>query len=201
MLDPDVIQRALTRHPRRTLEIADLRPAAVILPLFVKDGVDHVLFTRRTETLRHHRGEISFPGGAYQPSDGSRLQAALRETEEEMGIAAQDITVLGKLDDVASVHGYHVVPFVGSYPYPYPYRVNADEIAEVIELPLERLRDPAVFRTEEWRHQGRLHPVYFYTVDEYVIWGLTARILHQFLGRVFTAKSADGISCGSDVTP
>jgi 8-oxo-dGTP pyrophosphatase MutT (NUDIX family) len=200
MFDADSVQRALSRHPRRTIEIGALRPAAVILPLFVKDGVDHVLFTRRTETLRHHRGEISFPGGARQAGDGSMLQTALRETEEEMGIAGQDVTVLGKLDDVASIHGYHVVPFVGTFPYPYRYRVNPDEIAEVIELPLERLRDPAVFRTEDWHHRGRLHPVYFYTVDEHVIWGLTARILHQFLGRVFPEVCDVDHSCGGNVT-
>ena len=81
-----------------------------------------------------------------------------------MGIARGDVAVLGRLDDFYSIHGYHVVPFVGTFPWPYPFRVNPDEIAEVIELPLARLRDPAVFRSEDWRHRGRLHPVYFYTV-------------------------------------
>ena len=199
MLDLGCVRLALARHPRRTIETGVLRPAAVILPLFVKDGADYVLFTRRNDRLRHHRAESSFPCVASPAGDDSRLQTALRETEEEMGIRPQDVTVLGELDDVSSIHGYHVVPFVGTFPYPYPYRVNAEEIAEVIELPLERLRDPAVFRTEDWRHRGRLHPIYFYTVDGHVVWGLTARILHQFLHRIFPSAPAAG-PCEGDAT-
>lgn len=185
MLDPDHVRRRLDRYPPKTLPRDGLRPAAVLLPLFVREEEDMVLFTRRTETLSHHRGEISFPGGSWFDGDAGPAATALRETEEEMGIAAADVRLLGRLDDCISVHGYHVAPFVGAFPYPYPFRVNPSEIAEVIEVPLGRLRDPAIYHEEDWRHRGRVFPVGFYTIDRHQIWGLTAAILRQFLSRVF----------------
>lgn len=186
MLEDDAVRRRLGRQPHLTLPVAGLRPAAVLVPLFRRDDEDMILFTRRTETLNHHRGEISFPGGAWHAGDAGLAETALRETEEEMGISAGDVRVLGRLDDSISIHGYHVASFVGTFPYPYRYTVNRAEIAEVIEVPLQRLRDPAIYHEEDWRHQGRLYPVSFYTVGRHRIWGLTAEILRQFLQRVFT---------------
>lgn len=188
MLDLDRVRRQLARYPLRAIDDSGLRPAAVLLPLYRRQGEDTVLFTRRTEHLNHHRGEISFPGGRQQPEDADLLATALRETEEEMGIRAADVTVLGRLDDFVSVYGYHVVPFVGSFPWPYPFSVNAREIAEVIEVPLATLRDPRIWRREDWSHKGRTWPVHFYTVGEHEIWGLTAAILRQFLRRVPTEE-------------
>jgi 8-oxo-dGTP pyrophosphatase MutT (NUDIX family) len=177
------VEQALAACPLRTIDPRGLHPAAVLLPLYRRDGVESVLLTRRSEHLRHHRGEIAFPGGRRHPDDADRLATALRETEEEMGIRPADVTVLGRLDDCVSVHGYHVVPFVGTFPWPYGLRVDAGEIAEVIEVPLTRLRDPDLWRQEDWRHRGRRYPVHFCLVGEHVIWGLTAAILRQFLQR------------------
>ncbi len=185
MLDPDRIRSQLDRHQPKRLPIGGLRPSAVLLPIFTHGEEDMVLFTRRTETLSHHSGEISFPGGSRHESDADLVATALRETEEEMGIAAEDVQLLGRLDDCISVHGYHVAPFVGVFPYPYSFQVNEAEIAEVIKVPLHRLRDPAVYHEEDWRHRGRIFPVGFYTIDRHQIWGLTAEILRQFLFRVF----------------
>jgi 8-oxo-dGTP pyrophosphatase MutT (NUDIX family) len=185
MLDPDFIVARLAAHAPRSIADRGLRPSAVLVPLFVRQGEDTLLFTRRTRHLNHHRGEISFPGGAWSAGDADLCATALRETEEEMGIAAADVRILGRLDDFISVHGYHVVPFVGSFPWPYPYRVNGEEIDEVIEVPLETLRDPEIWHKENWKHRGRLHPVHFYTVGEHEIWGLTAAILRQLLKRLF----------------
>lgn len=191
-LDPEEIRAALARRPNRLIAPGDLRPAAVLLPLFVKDDESHLLFTRRTDHLPHHRGEISFPGGGRHPGDADLLATALRETEEEMGIRPGDVSVLGRLDDIVSIHGYHVVPYVGTYPYPYPYRVNAREIAEVIELPLRALADPGAVRREDWRHRGRRQAVWFYTVGGHVIWGLTGAVLREFLRRTGFASSLAG---------
>lgn len=171
----------LARHRPAHIPQQGLRPAAVLLPLYLRDGEETIFFTRRTDHLEHHSGEISFPGGAWQEDDGDLRITALRETEEEMGIAPADVTLLGRLDDFYSIHGYHVVPFVGTFAWPYPFRVNPDEIAELIELPLARLRDPTIFHTEDWHHRGRVHPVHFYLIDGHQIWGLTAAILKQFL--------------------
>ncbi len=192
MLEPGFIRQALERHPPRTISRGKLRASAVLLPLYVKNAEDTVLFTRRTEHLNHHRGEISFPGGGRHPEDADLAATALRETEEEMGIRSEDVQILGRLDDFISVHGYHVVPFVGNFPHPYPFRINHDEIAEVIEVPLARLRDPAIFREENWQHRGRRFPVCFYTVDEHEIWGLTAAILRQFLKRMYECTDVRG---------
>ncbi|WP_305046438.1 NUDIX hydrolase [Geoalkalibacter sp.] len=182
-LDRAAVRQALAEHPIARLSTENLAPAAVLLPLFVRDGEDAVLFTRRPDTMPHHQGEISFPGGRRQPGDADLCATALRETQEEMGIAARDVEILGRLDDFFSVHGYHVTPYVGSFPYPYAFRVDPREIAEVIAVPLARLRDPAVFRTEDWSHRGRSWPVHFYRIDHHEIWGLTAAILSQFLER------------------
>ena len=181
MFAPDAIRKALGDFPRRTLAVGALRPSAVLLPLFEKGGESHLLFTRRTDDVKHHQGEISFPGGAWEREDNDLKATALREAEEEIGLKATDVTVLGRLDDFESIHGYHVVPYVGCFDVPYPFNIDPREIAEMIEVPLARLRDPAIFRVEDWTHKGRKIPVCFYTVDEHEIWGLTADILRQFL--------------------
>lgn len=181
MLTPDAIRLTLSGFPRRTLEVGTLRPSAVLLPFFTLNNEPHLLFTRRTDDVKHHQGEISFPGGAWEPVDVDLKATALREAEEEVGLQARDVNILGRLDDFESIHGYHVVPYVGCFDAPYPFRADPREIAEMIEVPLSRLRDPAIFRVEDWTHRGRQIPVCFYTVDEHEIWGLTADILKQFL--------------------
>ncbi len=181
MLDRLWLGKRLQSFPRRTIPPAALRPAAVLLPLLIRDGEECVLFTRRTEHLPHHAGEISFPGGARHGDDPDLAATALRETEEEIGVPAASIQLHGRLDDFWSIHGYHVVPFVGTIPHPFTYRVADFEIAALIEAPLEHFRTPGVHHVEDWTHQGRVHPVDFYRYGEHVIWGLTAAILRQFL--------------------
>ncbi len=160
-------------------------PAAVLLPLFVKDDQYHLLFTKRTEHLQHHSGEISFPGGASHADDRTLLETALRETHEEVGIAPEHVEVLGMLDDFYSIHNYLVTPYVGVFPSGYQLRPNSEEIATIIEVPLNHFRNREIFRIEDWRWQGRQHPVYFYTFGEFEIWGLTAAILKQFLDLIW----------------
>ncbi len=173
----------LAGFPIASMALGGLRPAAVLVPLFLRAGEPWVLLTRRTEQLKKHSGEISFPGGGAEEGDVDFWQTALRETEEEVGILAEDVRCLGRLDDVHSVYGYRVSVFVGSFPDAYPYRPAANEIAEIIELPLLRLRDPQIYHQEDWRHNGRLHPVDFYQLDGHNIWGMTATILKQLLAR------------------
>lgn len=186
------ISQHLAAHPARPLDLEELRPAAVLVPLFLRNGEPWVLFTRRTEHLEKHAGEISFPGGGAEPGDDDLWQTALRETEEEMGIAAGDVTCLGRLDDFFSIHGYLVSPFVGSFCDPYPYRIDPGEIAEVIELPLRRLRDPRIYHQEDWQHKGRRIPVDFYQLDGHNIWGMTGAILKQLLHRLDPFFSTSG---------
>jgi len=184
ILDPEEVRRNLAAQPPERLPAKDLRPAAVLLPLLLRDDQEHVLFTQRTAWLPHHRGEICFPGGGRHPEDSDLAATALRETQEELGIAPAEVTLLGRLDDAISVHGYHVAAYVGRILGNRPYRINRGEIEEVIELPLARLRDPRIFRVEDWSHKGRRFPVHIYTVGGYQIWGLTAGILSNFLARL-----------------
>jgi 8-oxo-dGTP pyrophosphatase MutT (NUDIX family) len=181
MLDRVWLSKRLQHFPQRTIPPESLRPAAVLIPLLICAGEDCVLFTRRTEHLPHHAGEISFPGGARHAGDLDLAATALRETEEEIGVPAARIELHGRLDDFWSIHGYHVVPYVGTIPYPFAYLVADQEIDELIEAPLDHFRTPGVHHVEDWTHRGRVHPVDFYRFGGHVIWGLTAAILRQFL--------------------
>lgn len=181
MLDYPELADRLKDFPRQTIPRDKLRPAAVLLPLFCRDDKDFLLFTVRTEHLEHHSGEISFPGGSRENIDSDLMATACRETEEELRIAADSIEILGRMDDFYSIHGYHVVPFVGVIPEPTTLQYAPDEIAAVFEAPVDHFRNPAVHHVEDWNHQGRVHPVDFYHYQNHVIWGLTAAMLRQFL--------------------
>lgn len=180
----DKIRTALAAHQRIPMAPGPT-PAAVLLPLFRKNGEWHVLFTKRTAHLNHHSGEISFPGGVRHAEDADLLQTALRETWEEVGINPEDVEVLGILDDFLSIHNYLVTPYVGMFPANYPLKLNPHEIDKILEVPLSHLLRPEIFRSEDWSWKGRAHPVYFYNCGEEEIWGLTAAILRQFLDIVF----------------
>ena len=162
---------------------ASRRQAAVLIPLF-KGAVDyHVVFTKRTDTLRQHKGQISFPGGAYDPADGDLLTTALRESHEEIGITPDDVTVLGRLDDLSTFSTNFIIStFVGLIPHPYAFRPNPNEVAIVFDVPLSVLADPAVgcsyIRTRE---DGATLEDYEFHVSGHVIWGATARIIRHLL--------------------
>lgn len=183
IIDRRLLRARLAEPVHRELPLQQLRSAAVLLPLFRADEEDWVLLTRRTADLEHHAGEISFPGGGRDPEDPDLLVTALRETEEEMGIRPQDVTVYGRMDDFISIHGYRVTPFVGEFPAPYRYAANPAEIAEVIELPLRQFLEDGVWYQENWTHKGRVHPIDFYDVEGYQVWGLTAAMLRHFFLR------------------
>lgn len=158
-----------------------LRPAAVLLPLIPQAEGDYILFTLRSQKLRHHRGQISFPGGKKDESDGSLQYTALRETHEEIGVQAEQIRVLGTLPSFATHTGFYIYPFVGRLPWPVTFVPEVAEIDEVFQVPVEHLRNPAVYRLE-WRElNGHNYPVHFYQYKHYTIWGITAHILHDFL--------------------
>jgi 8-oxo-dGTP pyrophosphatase MutT (NUDIX family) len=162
-----------------------MREAAVLLPLFEREGVPHVLFTRRPSHLRHHADQFSFPGGGRDAEDATPLHTALRETEEELGIQRSRVRTLGMLDEVPTlVTGFRVQPFVGVIPGDGQYRPNPEEVAFILEVPLANLLDPAIRRTEKRQAEGREFDVDFYTYNDHVIWGATARILRDFLRHV-----------------
>ena len=175
------IEEALACREKACIDEPGLARAAVLIPLFKKDGEYHVLLTRRTHSVGSHKGQISFPGGRQDPGEDP-LSTALREAEEEMGIQKKDVRILGELDDMCTLSSdFCIAPFVGLIPYPYPFKVNAREIAEVIELPLAALLDEGNFREEVQERNGRLQHVCFYEHGKHVVWGATARILKQMM--------------------
>ena len=180
----DVIRRVLSGNPKRTINDDSLTPAGVMLLVYPKDGEYCVLLNKRSEVVEHHKGEISFPGGARDPEDQDFLDTALRETEEEMGISRADVTVLGQLDDVVTRSNFGVRVFIGTIPYPYAFNPSAIEIAEVLEVPIPALLDPANLRHETRLVDGLATTVRSYAYHEHLVFGATAKILQQFLETV-----------------
>lgn len=180
----DQIRAALTRREGARQEVPPgSSRAAVLLLLRGTPGGMAVLFTRRTQDVFTHKGQISFPGGSQEPGDRDLEATALRETEEELGIPASAVEVLGELDDTfTSVSNFLVRPFVGLYRGTWEaLRPEPHEVAEVLSVPLARLHDPVIGGVELGEVEGRRRDVPIYHYGEHIIWGATARILHQFL--------------------
>jgi 8-oxo-dGTP pyrophosphatase MutT (NUDIX family) len=160
----------------------DLKPAAVLVPIFLKEGEYHFLFTRRNDNLRQHPGQISFPGGRQDPTDKSLLETALREAEEEIGLQPKDVSILGELDDMMTSTQYRITPFVCKIPYPYDFVVNKDEIAYLIEVPIAKFLNPEIKEIKQFTvFKNNVIDVYYYHIGPEPVWGATARIVRHFL--------------------
>jgi 8-oxo-dGTP pyrophosphatase MutT (NUDIX family) len=184
----DDIRSRLAAHQPRRLAPEGMRLAAVLVPLFVKDGQWWVLLTKRTQTVEHHKGEISFPGGHRDPEDLDFETTARRETREEIGVAENAINVLGRLDDILTITGFRIRPFVGVIPYPLTTTASPHEIAEIITLPIAGFLEPGRCSIKSFTRAGQSYPVYFFNVGGHTVWGATAKILKGFIELVFTAR-------------
>lgn len=174
----DALAAALAGRSHRTLPTEGKRAAAVLVALVPRGGEWHILLTKRTDTVEHHKGQISFPGGMIDPGDADPVATALRETEEEVGIPSSQVRVLGRLDDFyTAVTPFHVTPIVGTIEGEFTPAPNPQETAEVLLASMRELLDPARWRQETWMGV----PVSFYDVAGVTVWGATARILDQFL--------------------
>ncbi|GBD10949.1 putative Nudix hydrolase NudL [bacterium HR23] len=158
-----------------------LAPSAVLLLLYTKEGTPYLLLNKRTDLVEHHKGEMCFPGGAADPEDKDLQSTALREVEEEMGVHPGDVEVLGALPWTRTRSRFAIFPFVGTIPYPYPFHPSPLEIAEVVEIPLPVLLEPATLRYEMHLENGRVERQIAYAYRGRVVYGATARILTQFL--------------------
>jgi 8-oxo-dGTP pyrophosphatase MutT (NUDIX family) len=178
------VKAILDGRDRQTLDEPNLICAAVLVPLLFKDGEWHILVTQRTQTVAHHKGQISFPGGACEPDDVDLLATALRETYEEIGVAPEEVEVLGALDDFGTVTSFVVTPFVGVIPSLSEYQLNKDEVEDTIEVPLSFFSKPGQPRVEPREHQGRIYEVLYWDYGRHTIWGATAGVLRSFLDLV-----------------
>lgn len=186
------LRQRLGAFKARDLPPHSRRRAAVLVPVFESGGLPWVLLTRRTETVEHHKGQISFPGGRQEDGDADLLATALRESFEEIGLPPSSVEILGRLDEIETVaSGFAVTPFVGLIPPPVTLRVNPHEIEEIVTVPLEVFLGPANLRVERVERAGRMVDLPFYDYPPYVIWGATARIIRRLV-EVLEAVPAEG---------
>lgn len=169
---------------------AALADAAVLVPLLGEDET-RVILTRRHDGLRHHGGQVSFPGGRVDPGDDGPVAAALREAEEEIGLPRSDARLLGYLDPLATVSGFRVLPVVARVPSGFQPRPRPGEVAEVFSLPLSWLMDPRNLGRIAMRFGGRERHVFEYqrhdAAPDQRVWGATASILYNLRQRLLAA--------------
>jgi 8-oxo-dGTP pyrophosphatase MutT (NUDIX family) len=175
--------RALGQGPRGDHDLnpdmsrsQSLVPAAVLIPI-VAGAEPQVLFTKRAPDLADHAGEISFPGGRIEAGDADAVAAALRETEEELGLPRSGFEVLGQIDPYETRTGFKVAPVVGLIQPPLVVRPDPREVAEVFEVPLAYILDRANHRRDEYEAGGALRRFYAIPFGDHVIWGATAGII------------------------
>lgn len=157
--------------------------AAVLIPIFIGSGVYKILFTQRTNSVQHHKGQISFPGGTVEKQDHSMIETALRESSEEIGLLEKDVEIIGRIDDKLTVASNFIVhPFVGRIPYPYPFKINPMEVDKIITVPFEIFFNEEAYQEREpidFVDPSYDGPIYEY--EDSIIWGATARIMENFV--------------------
>lgn len=183
------IKAALQNSPRPTLKTVRLTPSAVLIPIIERDEKLHVLLTKRSENLRHHPGQISFPGGRQEASDKNLIETALRETEEEVGINQSSITVLGKLELQPTISGFMVQPIVGIVQNDIKLTLDENEVSEAFEAPLDFILNPTNWKKSYREFNGQTYPVYSILYQEKNIWGVTTQILVNFAKLLGTYQS------------
>lgn len=177
------IRDRLSSPPPRRLAASDLRQASVLVPLYVDAGELWTVLTKRTDNLPTHRSQIAFPGGGRELKEDP-WAAALRETQEEVGLDPKAVLRLGELDEGETPAGFRVIPCVGGIPFPYEARPNAAEIAEVFSLPLSAFTNPRMVEERPVKINGVERLLLVYHVGNRQIWGLTARVLQNLLIRL-----------------
>jgi 8-oxo-dGTP pyrophosphatase MutT (NUDIX family) len=154
--------------------------AAVLVPIFERNGELHVVYIRRADHVASHRGQVAFPGGRVDPADATLLDTALREAQEEVGIDPLTVDVLGAFPEMSTLtSGIIVAPFAGVIPATTPFRPCPEEVAEIFEVPMGALRDPRYRGTYEWDGKRPRFPAILYGGQ--TIWGLTLRITENLL--------------------
>jgi 8-oxo-dGTP pyrophosphatase MutT (NUDIX family) len=165
-------------------KVAPLREAAVLVPLFLKEGYLQLLLTLRSDQLTHHPGQMAFPGGSRDAGDADLAATAIRETEEEIGLDRKQIKLLGPLDRLDTVTGFRMSPFAAAIPFPHTLRPEPAEIARILSVSIASLLAPGALRleTREFRGVKRTFPVY--AVSDPPIWGATAHVLGHLLSLI-----------------
>ena len=171
-----LIRERLAAYKPKDIHCVRSMWAGVVIPIYEKENDLYIILTKRAQTVRYHKGEVSFPGGMYEEEDGDRMATAIRECCEEIGVKKKDMTILGRIDDTYTMTGFCVRPYVSEIPFPYSFRTNPNEVAYIISLPFQFLRDvqPVLEEAERGGHIEKV-PSFSYEGDR--IWGATCRIL------------------------
>ncbi len=160
------------------------RAAAVLFPFYWKDGLPWVLLTQRNANLKHHSGQVSFPGGAFEESDKNIKHTALRETQEEIGVIADNIELWGFLDGLSSISGFYVTPFVGEIKDVTCLDIDNNEVERVFGVPFAFFQDHKNRVKNKIRTPAGDRAYYVFKYKDNVIWGLTAQIIVQLVDRI-----------------
>jgi 8-oxo-dGTP pyrophosphatase MutT (NUDIX family) len=177
------LRERLSSPPPRRLAASDLRPASLLVPLYVEAGELWTILTKRTDHLPNHRSQIAFPGGGRELKEDP-WGAAVREAHEEIGLDPKTVLRLGELDEGETPTGFRVIPCVGAVPHTFKAQPNAGEIADVFSLPLTAFSNPQMVEERAVKVDGVERMLRIYHVGGRQIWGLTARVLQNLLVRL-----------------
>ena len=190
-VDLDRLRASLLREPVTGHFIQEdggeglpLTPAAVLFPIVLRDNGQTVLLTQRTAHLKDHAGQISFPGGRVEAEDQSPIHTALRETEEEIGLAREHVDILGFLPEYRTGTGFRVTPVVALVTPPFKLALDPFEVAEAFEVPLAFLLDPANHKRHSLHYRGALRHFFAMPYGDYFIWGATAGMIRSLTERL-----------------
>jgi 8-oxo-dGTP pyrophosphatase MutT (NUDIX family) len=174
----NALRRKISMYQPSSIDGDESVRAAVLIPVFQKDTQTHILLTKRTNTVKYHKDEISFPGGVYEEDDGNALTTAIRESAEEIGMRPEDVEIVGQLDDMHTFTGFVITPYVGFIPFPYDFTLNSDEVSYLIYLPLSHLlTHEQTMESVDFKGGTAQAPAIYYEGER--IWGATCRILFQ----------------------
>jgi 8-oxo-dGTP pyrophosphatase MutT (NUDIX family) len=184
-LSEETITALLSRKERKNEEYiqCNLKKAAVLLPLYCGNKGWEIFFTRRTDAVQYHKGQVSFPGGFSEYGDDDAAATALRETREEIGLFPADVKVLGTMNAMPTPTGYLITPVVGRIFLSSPFNLSPAEVERVFSIPLTWLSDSKHWEERDYiRHDGSVERVvFFHEYDGEVVWGITGRIVIDFL--------------------
>jgi 8-oxo-dGTP pyrophosphatase MutT (NUDIX family) len=176
------LKKLLEQRRKESISDDDRVPSAVLIPIYMNEGGYHIVFIRRTEMVRAHKGQISFPGGTREISDATLLDTAIREANEEIGLLPEHAEILGELDDeITTTSNYIVTPFIAMIPWPYSFVINKGEVDEIIKVPVTSLLGEDCLKPDIEFLNGKEVESYAYHYEGEVIWGATARILNKLL--------------------
>lgn len=188
------LKNTIAYHPESMQRVAhldteQLRKAAVLIGLVERTDGLQIIFTKRAEHLKHHPGQVSFPGGKYEPSDISLQYTALRELEEEVGIFPYQVDIVGQLPEIHTVSNFSVTPVVALIDPSYRASIDRNEVESIFEVPAEHVLDKNKLFSQMFKFKKFQHRVFAIPFNEHLIWGMTAQII-QALQQQITKSTA-----------